>query len=109
MNEQEQGVHAEGCYFCKLLYPDRREACPLCGGGLHLVAAQMLTQELVRKRIEEGVAACRAAHDPAERHLRATHLLQDLFVYGSGAVRIAAEAGLDLDDLRTEYEAGDGR
>jgi len=104
MREPEQGVLVEGCYYCKLLYPDAGEACPHCGGGLRFVAAQMMSEELVRERIEQGASACGAASTPPERRECVTQLLKTIFVHGPMAKRLAAEMGWDLDRLRIEYE-----
>ena len=104
--DQEQGIRASGCYYCRLLYPDSEGPCPECGNRTGLVAAQMLSEESVRERVRDDVRAFRDQTDPVRQREQLRGLLHSLF-HGAVAVSEAAAAGADLDTLRRLHEAAE--
>ena len=102
--EQQQGIRLNGCYVCRLLYPDRDGVCEHCGSQTVFVAAQMMCEELIQERTLDLVREYLDSSDQEDgREKRLRNLLTNLHIYGHAAVGTAAQNGLDLDRLRAEF------
>jgi hypothetical protein len=100
---QEQGIQANGCFRCRLLFPDDPGPCPECSGGSGFIAAQMMDEQRVAERVQHGLAAYAELADGPERLRCLEGLLQTLFIYGGAAARALNAAGRGLDVLRADY------
>lgn len=99
MRPDDQGVLADGCPYCRILYPESA-GCVRCGGARAFRPARMMDAEGVRQAVVKAVDAyvpTRAALD---------RLLDLLFAHRPESLRALEEDGrLTLDSLRRDDAA----
>lgn len=99
MNDDDQGVLAEGCGACKILYPGLAD-CPRCKGRAAFRPARMMDRDSIRREV------FRAADAYVPERGRLDALLDLLYLYRPVALQALEEHGRPtLDDLRRDDRA----
>lgn len=93
--DDEQGVQADGCPYCRILHPGA-DPCSRCGGGTFR-PARMLDEDGIRRAVAKAVDA----YDGRRPSLDA--LLDLLFVHAPLSLRALEEDGrLTVERLRRD-------
>jgi len=97
MADAEQGIQADGCPVCRVLYPDVAP-CPECDGRGAFLPAQMMDAPSIRRAVERAATAYRGDRPSLDA------LLRLLFVHRPVALEALRALGAPtLDELRRDH------
>jgi hypothetical protein len=106
MQHMQQGIAANNCYYCAILYPEV-SPCPQCAGKYQEIPARMMSQELIQEDLQEQVEQFLTAEE-SDRGACLKSLLGFLHIYDSQLVFLAGDGRLDRDKLVEAWEAEHG-